>query len=185
MEKIFYPNQKIYSKILLWIQRIFSIVFLYATLTLPKNLKLMDTPLVKTILKEYPTWYHVVYDILLTIIILTVIMFVFKSLVLYSKKHYLAQKYVAWIKKMDGKFIQNFLDFDFFVIKFLLATLLSVIIWQLSKFILVFFPFFNIPNYYDQPVVTIMVILGIIAFIESFGGWKNKIRRHLHITERF
>ena len=185
MDKIFYPTQKKHNKFLLWLQRIFALIFLYATLTLPAGLKLTDTPLVNTIRKEYPTWYHVMYDVLLTIIILSVIMFVFKALILYNKKHPFSQKYIIWIKKMDGKFIQNFLNFDFFVIKFLLATLLSVIVWGVLKLILQNFSIFNLPNYTTQPVVFVMVILGLIVLVESFESWKNKIRKHLHITERF
>jgi len=67
----------------------------------------------------------------------------------------------------------------------LLATFVSVIIWELSKFILQNFSIFNLPNYTTQPVVFVMVILGLIVLVESFESWKNKIRKHLHITERF
>ncbi|PIZ95943.1 MAG: hypothetical protein COX80_02810 [Candidatus Magasanikbacteria bacterium CG_4_10_14_0_2_um_filter_33_14] len=185
MDKIYYPNQKIHNKILLWIQRIFSLIFLYATLTLPTGLKLMDTPLVTTIRKEYPTWWHVAWDIVLTIFILGIIIFVIKLFLLYTKKHHTSQKYINWLKKMDGKFIQNFLNFDFFVIKFILATILSLVIWQILKQVLQYFPIFHLPQYSTQPVVFVMVILGLIIFVESFESWKNKIRKHLHITERF
>jgi len=185
MTKIYYPNQKIHSKALLWIQRITAIVFLYATLTLPAGLKLMDTPLVNTIRKEYPTWWHVVWDIVLTIFISGIIIFTIKLFLWYTQKHPNSKKYIKWLKKMDGKFIQNFLNFDFFVIKFLLATIFSLIIWQVLKLLLQNFSFFHIPQYSDQPVVFIMVMLGLITLVESFETWKNKIRKHLHITEKF
>jgi len=185
MNKIYYPNQKTHSKILLWIQRVTALVFLYATLTLPAGLKLMDTPLVSTIRKEYPTWWHVVFDIILTILISGIIIFIIKLFLLYTKKHPVSKKYIKWLKKMDGKFIQNFLNFDFFVIKFLLATLVSLIIWQLLKLLLQNFSIFNLPKYSNQPVVFIMVMLGLITLVESFETWKNKIRKHLHITEKF
>ncbi|MDD2656117.1 MAG: hypothetical protein PHQ18_00910 [Patescibacteria group bacterium] len=185
MNKIYYPNQKTHSKILLWLQRVIAFVFLYATLTLPAGLKLMDTPLVNTIRKEYPTWWHVAWDIVLTVLILGIIIFVIKLFLFYTQKHHSSQKYINWLKKMDGKFIQNFLNFDFFVIKFLLATLVSLIIWELLKLLLQNSSLFNLPEYSTQPVVFVMVILGLIILVESFETWKIKIRKHLHITEKF
>jgi hypothetical protein len=185
MDKIFFPNQKKHNKILLWLQRIFALVFLYATLTLPAGLKLTDTPLVQTITKEYPTWWHLIFEIILTIFILGIIIFAFKLLLFFTQKHHISKKYIFWLKKIHDKSIQNFFNFDFFVIKFLLATFFSLIIWQILKLVLINFSLFNIPIYSNQPVVFIMIILGLIFFIESFESWKNKIRKHLHITERF
>ena len=185
MEKIFYPQQKKYSS-LLWIQRIAGLIFLYATLTLPKGLQLMDTPLVMTLRGEYPTWWHVMRDIVLSIVVLAVLIFIGKLLVLYTRKHPVSRKYIKWIRKMDGKFIQNFLNFDFFLVKFLVAGVFGWLLWLLLRGVSGSLPTsIHVPLYHTQPVVTVMVILGFIVLVESFQSWKWHMRKHLHIHEKF
>ena len=184
MEKIFYPTQKTYNRGILWIQRIASMVFLYATLTLPANISLMNTPLVTTLRGEYPTWWHVMWDMCLTVMILAVLFFVGKLLVLYTRSHPVSRKYIEWIRKIDSKFIQNFLNFDFFLIKFVLALLFSVVLWVVLKPVLSLYVGFHLPLYSEQPVVFVMVILGLIVFVESFQTWKLKMRKHVHLREK-
>ncbi|PIR76242.1 MAG: hypothetical protein COU32_03155 [Candidatus Magasanikbacteria bacterium CG10_big_fil_rev_8_21_14_0_10_42_10] len=186
MEKIFYPTQKTYNRGILWIQRIASMVFLYATLTLPANISLMNTPLVTTLRGEYPTWWHVMWDMCLTVMILAVLFFVGKLLVLYTRSHPVSRKYIEWIRKIDSKFIQNFLNFDFFLVKFLVAGVFGWFLWFLLKGVSPSLPAsIHVPLYHTQPVVTVMVILGFIVLVESFQSWKWHMRKHLHMHEKF
>ena len=185
MEKTIYPTQKTYSKTLLWLQRVAGLVFLYATLTLPKGLRLTETPLVTTLRGEYPTWWHVLLDVAITLGVLALLLFLSKLLLYYTKTHRVSKKYIRWMQKVENRFLHNFLNFDFFLVKFCLATLASVLIWLAIKPVLPFvYNGFHVPSYETQPVVTVMVMLGLIVFVESFQTWKWYMRKFVHIREK-
>jgi len=184
MEKTVYPTQKRYNKALLWIQRLASLVFLYATLTLPEGIQLMDTPLVATLREEYPTWWHVLLDIGITLGVFALLLFLSKVVLYYTRTRHVSKKYIGCMQKVENKFLHNFLNFDFFLVKFFLALLLSLALWFVLKPLLVLYEGFHLPLYSEQPVVFVMVILGFIVLIESFEFWKLKIRKHLHLREK-
>jgi len=139
---------------------------------------------VSTLRKEYPTWWHVLLDVGITLGVFALLLFGSKLLLFYTKTHARSKKYIGCMQKVENRFLHNFLNFDFFLIKFVLALLFSVVLWVVLKPVLSLYVGFHLPLYSEQPVVFVMVILGLIVFVESFQTWKLKMRKHVHLREK-
>lgn len=163
-----------------WIYRLLGLLFLYTSLTLFPSASLVDTPLVQTLRAAYPTWWHVLYDIGITMLVLGVIALGLKLFILFARKHHFSKRIIMLLRKWNSRFIRNFLSFDFFATRWLLGTLLALGLWYgVAAPLAARQPdIFHVPHYSSQPVIMCMGVFGLLLLIESIDFWQMRMQRY-------
>ena len=168
-----------------WGYRLLGVFFVYTSLSIPAGPTLLDTPLVTTLQAEYPTWYHVLWDIFLTLLILGIVANILKLFVGLAKEHRVSKHVINRLKKIDTRFFRALVSFEFFASRWLIGTLVAIGIWHVVAPLLAAVFSWHVPAYAEQPVIMVIGIFGILLIIESIGWWQQKMQKyfcmHVHL----
>lgn len=162
-----------------WVSRAIAILFLYTSVTLSKNITLMNTPVVKTIREEYPTWQSVILDVFLTLCVFGIITLIGFRILQFSKHHHVSQKWIKRLTNVETKILRNFMGFLFFLAHSTLVLSIAMALWSVCSMLITYYniDLFNVPRFSSQPVVMLMGILSLAIFINSFQWWNRSMAK--------
>lgn len=187
MEQDVYAHYKPKHWTLRWFYRLFGLLLIWTSITMPASVQLIDTPLVLKLQTEYPTWFAVLKDIFFSIIILGGISIVLNFFLKYARHRNVSKKIVSTLHRLDTRAFSHFLSFLFFVTRWIFGIILALALWYtIVTFVQSLLPdILRAPTYETQPVVFVMGILGLTLIIESINLWQRKMRRYFHLRYHY
>jgi len=130
---------------------------------------LANTPLVQSIRTIYPTWYFVFTDIALTVFAIASITACIYMLLFLAKRKHGSKTLQKRLQKLDKTLIQLLLTLLSSLTRWCIGFIIAILV------VLILSPFIYVPIYFVQPVLYILIVLGITLLIESFSFWQKKI----------
>ncbi len=173
------------NAIYIWIFRFLGVLFVYTSLTIPSETTLLNTPLANTLTNEYPTWYHVLWDVALTLIVLGLLANVLKFCIAVAKEHHVSKRIITRLRRWDSQFFRAFISFEFFSSRWLIGAGVSLLLWYALISPIATSLSLHVPSYNTQPVIMVMGIFGLLLIIESISWWQKKMQKyfciHVHL----